>query len=78
MGNRNRPREVGEEEDARLQRGHEHRLATLVVACDLRAELGDPRLDLAGGEIDLTERLWSFYEARSSLYRSARRWMSRL
>jgi hypothetical protein len=34
-----RPREVGQEEDARLQRGDEDRLAALVVAGDLGAEL---------------------------------------
>jgi hypothetical protein len=35
--------------------------------------LADACLDLTGGEVDLTERARSFYEARSSLYRSARR-----
>jgi hypothetical protein len=72
MGDGNRPREVGEEEDARLQRGDEDRLAALVVPSDLRAELCNARLDLSSREIDLTERL-DFYDARSSLYRSARR-----
>jgi len=59
---RKRAREVGEEEDARLQRGDENRLAALVVAGDLDAELRDACLDLTGREVDLTERLWSFYE----------------
>jgi len=72
------PRKVGQEEDARLQRGDEDRLASLVVARDLDAQLAYPGLDLAGGEVDVTERLRCFYDARSSLYRSARRWMSRL
>ena len=72
MRDRNRAREVGEEEDARLQRGDEDGLAPRVVAGDLRAELGDARLDLLRREIDLTERV-DFYDARSSLYRSARR-----
>lgn len=73
MRDGNRAREVGQEEDAGLQRRNEDRLAALVVAGDLGAELRDACLDLAGREVDLTERLWSFYEARSSLYRSARR-----
>ena len=73
-----RAREVGEEEDARLQRGDEHRLATLVVAGDLGAELRHPRPDLLRGEIDLPDAAVGFDLARSSLYRSARRWMSRL
>jgi hypothetical protein len=73
VGDGKRAREVGQEEDARLQRGDEDRLAILVVTRDLGAELADTCLDLTGGEVDLTERVWSFYEARSSLYRSARR-----
>jgi hypothetical protein len=73
MRDGNRAREVCQEEDARLQRGDEDRLAPLVVAGDLGAELRDARLDLAGREVDLTERLLGLYEARSSLYRSARR-----
>jgi hypothetical protein len=73
MRDGNRAREVGEEEDARLQRGDEDRLAPLVVAGDLGAELRDARLNFAGREVDLTERLLGLYEARSSLYRSARR-----
>jgi hypothetical protein len=37
----NRPREVGQEDEARLQQRDEQELAALVVARDLRAELRD-------------------------------------
>ena len=72
-----RPREVGQEENARLQRGDEDRIAALVVAGDLGAELGNARPDLRGSEIDLTELL-GLYEAKSRLYLSASRAISRL
>jgi hypothetical protein len=73
MRDGNRAGEVCQEEDACLKRGDEDRLAALIVAGDLDAELRDACLDLAGREVDLTERLLGLYEARSSLYRSARR-----
>jgi hypothetical protein len=71
------PGEVGQEEDARLQRRDEDRLAALVVARDLGTELENARPNLAGCEIDLAE-LVGLYEARSSLYLSASRAISRL
>jgi hypothetical protein len=49
------PREVGEEEDARLQRRYEQGLAALVVPRDLGPELGNARPNLLGGEIDLPD-----------------------
>jgi hypothetical protein len=58
-----RPREVGEEDEARLQRADEDRLAPLVVARDLRAELGDASRKLVGREIDLPDA--RVYDARS-------------
>jgi hypothetical protein len=61
-------REVGEEDDARLQQRDEQQAAALVVAGDLGAELGDARLqlvrrqeDVADGRIELDG-----YDARSS------------
>src|SRR4051812_24375550 len=76
---RQRAREIREEDEARLERADEDRLATVVIARDLRPELGDARLDLLGGEIDLPDpRICVLYEAIGSLNRSARRSMSRL
>ena len=69
--------EVGQEENARLQRRDEDRLASLVFVGDLGPELENSRSNLLGGEIDLAE-LVGLYEARSSLYLSASRAMSRL
>jgi hypothetical protein len=48
-------REVSDEDDRRLQRGDEDRLATFVVGGDLRPELGDPGPDLLVREIDLAD-----------------------
>jgi hypothetical protein len=50
-----RAREVGDEDDRRLQRGDEDRLAAFVIAGDLRAELGNPGLDLLVREVDLAD-----------------------
>ena len=44
---RDRAREVGDEDEARLQRRHEDRLAAGVVAGDLGAELPNARGKLA-------------------------------
>ena len=74
---RQRPREVGEEDGARLQGRDEQRLAALVVGGDLGAELGDARGDL-GGARDTTSPTGSVsYEASFSRYRWARRSRSR-
>jgi hypothetical protein len=76
---RQRPREVREEDEARLQRADEKRLLAVVVVRDLGAELGDARLDLLRAEIDLPDpRVGVVYEAIGSLNRSARRSTSRL
>jgi hypothetical protein len=63
---RDRAREVGEEDEARLQQGDEQQLALGVVARDLRAELVDACPQLLGGEEDLAETGVAGYEARSS------------
>jgi hypothetical protein len=52
---RERARQVGEEDDARLQRADEDRLATRVVAADLGAELAYARAELSGRQVDLAD-----------------------
>jgi hypothetical protein len=61
-----RAREVGEEDDTRLQRADEQRFLPLVVGRDLGAELGDSRADLACGEVDVADAGLGRYDARSS------------
>jgi hypothetical protein len=80
VGDRDRPREVGEEDDARLQRRDEQRLAAGVVAGDLPAELGDARRELLAREVNLADvvSLARRYDASSRRYRCARRSISRL
>jgi hypothetical protein len=78
VGDPQRTREVGDEDDARLQRCDEQRLTPVVVPLDLAAELGDARLQLLAREVDLAEAWAAAYDASSSRYRSARRSMSRL
>jgi hypothetical protein len=51
----NRAGQVGEEDEARLQRADEDRLEAAIVAADLGAELADPRGELLGGEVDLPD-----------------------
>jgi hypothetical protein len=63
MRDRDRAREVGEEDEARLERPDEQRLTALEVARDLRAQLGYPRGQLAGREVDLADA--RIYETRS-------------
>jgi hypothetical protein len=70
-------REVGDEDDARLERCDEQRLALVVVALDLASEFADAGSQLLAGEVDLSEAR-AAYDASSSRYRSARRSMSRL
>jgi hypothetical protein len=50
-------REVGNEDERRLQRGDEDRLEAVVVCGDLRSELLDPGLDLLPREVDLADPL---------------------
>jgi hypothetical protein len=54
---RDRPREIGDEDDRRLQRGDEYRLEPVVVGSDLSPELRDSGLDLRGGEVDVSDTL---------------------
>jgi hypothetical protein len=76
--NAERAREVGEEDEARLQRRDEQRLAAVVVTGELAAELAYARRQLLAGEVDVAEARAAAYDASSSRYRSARRSMSRL
>jgi hypothetical protein len=75
---RQRERQIGEEDDARLERRDEQRLAMLVVVRDLTTELVDARSDLVGAEVDLTnpgvERVYASWSPK----RCARRSTSRL
>jgi hypothetical protein len=73
-----RAREVGEEDEARLERCNEDRVLALVVAGDLSGELADTRRELRCGEVDLTDPRVRRQLASVSLYRWARRSMSRL
>jgi hypothetical protein len=61
----NRSAEVGQEDDARLERPDEERLAARVVACDLAAELGRAPRQLLGGEVDLADVALESQDARS-------------
>jgi hypothetical protein len=70
--------EVGEEDDARLQRRDEQRLAAVVVPRDLVSELPDACSQLPAREVDLPDRRRSSYDASSRRYRCARRSTSRL
>jgi hypothetical protein len=84
MQDRERAREVGKEDQARLQGGDEQRLAAGVVDGDLGTELLDPGRDLLAGEVDLADpivregRPVFGQEAIFSPYRWPRRSMSRL
>jgi hypothetical protein len=79
MVNRDRARQVGDEEEARLQRADEERLAPPVVVRDLAAELVDASSDLARGEVDVADALVVVgQEASSRRNRWARRSTSRL
>jgi hypothetical protein len=69
MEDRQRAGQVGEEDDARLQRRDEERLEAVVVAGELLTELADACLDLRGGEVDLPDPLVGLYEASFRRYR---------
>jgi hypothetical protein len=73
-----RSREVGEEDEAGLQRGDEQRILVAIVARDLGPEFRDAAADLCAREIDLARAARRDYDASSSRYRSASRSMSRL
>jgi hypothetical protein len=57
MGDRERAREVGEEQRARLERRDENRLAAGIGLRELPAELRDAAADLAAGQVDLPDRV---------------------
>jgi hypothetical protein len=60
-------REIGEEDEARLQERDQQQLAAFVVAGDLGTELPDARLQLLGREEDVADPcVDGRYEARSS------------
>jgi hypothetical protein len=52
---RQRAREVCQEDEARLERADEDRLAALVVAGDLLAELADAGAELVGRQVDVAD-----------------------
>jgi hypothetical protein len=76
---RDRPAEIGEEDEARLQQADEQQVAVGVVGRDLRAQFLDARANIVRAEEDVTDAWVAlFYQARSSWYRWASRSMSRL
>ena len=78
MRDRDRSRQVGDEDEARLQRRDEQRFAAVVVADDVAAELANACGQLLVREVDLADLVAARYEASSRRYRSARRSTSRL
>jgi hypothetical protein len=66
MGDRDCAREVGQEDEARLQQRDEQQVAAGVFARDLCAELADAGLELLGREEDLAYTGVCDYDARSS------------
>jgi hypothetical protein len=66
VGNRDGTREVGQEDEARLQQRDEQQVAAGVVARDVGAELADARLQLLGREKDFAYSRVGDYDARSS------------
>jgi hypothetical protein len=66
VGDRDRAREVGQEDEARLQQRDEQQVAAGVLAGDLRAELVDPTSQLVRCEEDLAYTGVCDYDARSS------------
>jgi hypothetical protein len=53
---RERAREVGQEDERALEDGDDDEVAAGVILPDLGPELGDPRLNLACGEVDVADR----------------------
>lgn len=62
--------EVADERDARLERSDQERLAVAVVAGDLRADLTDPSVNLAGLEKDLADSLVELGQRAQDAFRS--------
>ena len=75
---RDRPGEVCEEDEARLQQRDEQEVAVGVVLGDLRTELAHARAQFLRAEEDLADVGLVLYEARLNRYRWASRSMSRL
>jgi hypothetical protein len=50
-----RPREIGQEDGARLERRDEQRLEAGVGLGELLAELGDPPADLLAAQVDIPD-----------------------
>jgi hypothetical protein len=63
---RDRTREVGQEDEARLQERDQQQLAIRVVTCDLGTQLVDAGLQLLRREEDLADARVDGYDARSS------------
>ena len=78
MEDRQRARQVGEEDDAGLERRDEQRLEPVVFACQLCPDLPDARADLGSAEVDLADPAVCGYDASFRRYRWARRSTSRL
>jgi hypothetical protein len=57
VGDRERAREIGEEDDARLERRDQQRLSAGIGSFQLGTELGDTASDLLPGQIDLPDRV---------------------
>jgi hypothetical protein len=57
VDDRQRARQVGDEDERRLQRRDEDRLEAVVVGGNLGAELLDARLELLPREVDLADAL---------------------
>jgi hypothetical protein len=66
VGDRQRPRQVGEEDDARLQRRDQDGLQPLVVRGDRGAELLDARPELLRAEVDVSD---AFVELQDASFR---------
>jgi hypothetical protein len=66
VGDRDRARKVGQEDEARLQQRNEQQVAAGVLAGDLRAELVDPTSQLVRCEEDVAYAVVCDYDARSS------------
>ena len=57
MRDRERAREVGQEDGARLERRDEQRLASCIRVGEILTELGDAAADLRTGQIDVPDRV---------------------
>ena len=66
-----RAHQVGDEEHGALEHADQHQVAALVVAADLRAELGDAALQVLAGDERLADR-GSFTAGHSRHVRSHR------